>query len=53
MMPTAEQGVIWEPCKRWAKVMSTTPGGALEIARYHHFMGKNHELLLTYEWPEN
>lgn len=43
---TAQFGMMWEATKRWAKVMATTPGGALQIARYHHFMGNNHQLML-------
>jgi hypothetical protein len=46
VLPSAECGVLWEAGKRWAKVLASTPGGALEIARYHHFMGSNHQLML-------
>jgi hypothetical protein len=52
MMPTAEAGIMWEAAKRWARVLCQTPGGALEIARYHHYMGINHQLMLTPEWPK-
>jgi hypothetical protein len=44
--PTAEAGIMWSAAKRWAKVMAATPGGALDIARYHHFTGSNHQLML-------
>lgn len=45
-METAENGVVWNAAKRWAKVLAVTPGGALEIARYHHYKGTNHQLML-------
>lgn len=51
MHPTAEPGVLWSACKRFAKVLAITPGGALDIARYHYFTGTNHELLFRHEWP--
>ncbi len=46
--PTAVDGVMWEEGKRWCWVKAETPGGALDVAKYHYGgSGTNFRLVLT------
>lgn len=41
---TDEPGIHWEPTRRWAKVKAETSDGALKIAQWHYFLGRNFKL---------
>lgn len=44
--PEMRNVLLFREQERWAWVLAEPPEGAVEIARYHHFRGRDHRVVV-------